>query len=193
MQRTTALNPVDFDTRLDYLISKITIAVYRKICCGLLTKHQFLFGLLVVFRYQVPSMNFVQKTLVLLKFDNYKTDTAKTLSLCTFAAKILSASHLFLLLSADNVGIIQSKFRERSCLPGFKYVEWMSIFYLDIRSSIYRRLAQTRHDVEQEEWLFLLQGDTGTQSGCSDNPCPSWLEPTSKEWRQLSILSTFPR
>ncbi|OAE34257.1 hypothetical protein AXG93_4605s1210 [Marchantia polymorpha subsp. ruderalis] len=104
MQRTTALNPVDFDTRLDYLISKITIAVYRKICCGLLTKHQFLFGLLVVFR-----------------------------------------------------------------------------------------LAQTRHDVEQEEWLFLLQGDTGTQSGCSDNPCPSWLEPTSKEWRQLSILSTFPR
>ncbi|KAL2631405.1 hypothetical protein R1flu_016091 [Riccia fluitans] len=104
MQRTSALNPVDFDTRLDYLISKITIAVYRKICCGLLKKHQFLFGLLVVFR-----------------------------------------------------------------------------------------LAQTRHDVEQEEWLFLLQGDTGIHSGSLDKPCPSWLDASSKEWRQLSALSCFPR
>ncbi|KAL3689255.1 hypothetical protein R1sor_015564 [Riccia sorocarpa] len=104
MQRTSALNPVDFDTRLDYLISKITIAVYRKICCGLLKKHQFLFGLLVIFR-----------------------------------------------------------------------------------------LAQSRHDVEQEEWLFLLQGDTGTHSSSSDKPCPPWLDASCKEWRQLSALSCFPR
>jgi dynein heavy chain len=47
--------------------------------------------------------------------------------------------------------------------------------------------------VDREEWLFLLRGETGTTAGCSDELCPTWLQPKSNEWKLLQGLSKLSR